>query len=698
MVFKKEWKIRMPQYSGKELYYAPVNQPTLIPDGLTYLDGDSFHSLAGEQVDCARSQSSHELLGDPERELNPRSWALIGASSASMISSLESVPRNGTYWDGELHGPPSPVAKGAPLKCHYCGQCFFRYQDFSFHMELHLRQITNAKARIAALSTPSRPAYPASPPSPGSSYSSGSISPPTNVSSAAVGQEQYKCDQCEKTFSVPARLARHYRIHTGEKPYSCEICHKSFSVKENLSVHRRIHTNERPYKCDTCGKSFEHSGKLHRHVRIHTGERPHQCNICNKTFIQSGQLVIHRRTHTGEKPYQCQVCTKGFTCSKQLKVHMRTHTGEKPYKCNICGKAFGYNHVLKLHQVSHFGEKIYKCTLCKETFNSKKKMEMHIRTHDESETQYPSQTPGTASSYLQRRSAHTRTAPPSAPWDIPPEMDHSSGQFHRQFSQGREEPHPYGAGMHGRDQQPVYGYPQAYSSLMRVEDVGPQVPDSSFTTPHTGPTGSMPAKPRSASVVSWTDSGFHSPSHDMDSELETRRSSPPEAGPVPITCVPIEKLKEQYHRQTTLEPREFRPQGDLSVVKAPSTPNLLRSFRLTKSLDHPIDLATSDRARIPPRAESVPVPAAEGDLTRGELIHYLRNFGYMKRTEDGLEDVLPTTTEAPQLKVELSPRLEEWIDEEAKVEIKAEPANIIEDLIETYKLPLRKRKYALAQS
>ncbi|XP_034936811.1 Krueppel homolog 1-like [Chelonus insularis] len=207
------------------------------------------------------------------------------------------------------------------------------------------------------------------------------------------GEDPYRCNICSKTFAVPARLTRHYRTHTGEKPYQCEYCNKSFSVKENLSVHRRIHTKERPYKCDVCERAFEHSGKLHRHMRIHTGERPHKCSVCAKTFIQSGQLVIHMRTHTGEKPYVCKACGKGFTCSKQLKVHTRTHTGEKPYTCDICGKSFGYNHVLKLHQVAHYGEKVYKCTLCHETFNSKKTMELHIKTHSDSSSTSPRDSP-----------------------------------------------------------------------------------------------------------------------------------------------------------------------------------------------------------------------------------------------------------------------------------------------------------------
>ncbi|XP_042239456.1 zinc finger protein 358-like [Homarus americanus] len=277
-----------------------------------------------------------------------------------------------------------------------------------------------------------------------------------------VGTEPpYQCKICGKGFAIPARLARHHRVHTGEKPFKCEFCEKTFSVKENLNVHRRIHTKERPYKCNICDRSFEHSGKLHRHMRTHTGERPHKCEVCGKTFVQSGQLVIHMRAHTGEKPYTCEYCQKGFTCSKQLKVHIRTHTGEKPYECDVCGKTFGYNHVLKMHKMSHLGEKLYKCTLCEEFFNSRKTLDRHIRDHGNAERPSRKQQPAplqdipwkpsplsAASDVLEGRDSNNSNSPPtnSSPASVSWDSDSMDQQLpFRELRRASEGPSATGA-------------------------------------------------------------------------------------------------------------------------------------------------------------------------------------------------------------------------------------------------------------
>ena len=53
-------------------------------------------------------------------------------------------------------------------------------------------------------------------------------------------------------------MKRHSIIHIGEKTYKCENCDKAFSVLSILTSHRRIHTGEKPYKCKDCDKAFSH--------------------------------------------------------------------------------------------------------------------------------------------------------------------------------------------------------------------------------------------------------------------------------------------------------------------------------------------------------------------------------------------------------------------------------------------------------
>ena len=85
-------------------------------------------------------------------------------------------------------------------------------------------------------------------------------------------------------------------LHTGKKAFRCEVCEKNFTVKGNLKQHMLTHTKVKAHECDICKKKFSHKSNLVSHFRIHLGEQPYGCAECEKWFTEISSRNRHLRT------------------------------------------------------------------------------------------------------------------------------------------------------------------------------------------------------------------------------------------------------------------------------------------------------------------------------------------------------------------------------------------------------------------
>ncbi|XP_055246756.1 ras-responsive element-binding protein 1 isoform X4 [Gorilla gorilla gorilla] len=60
--------------------------------------------------------------------------------------------------------------------------------------------------------------------------------------------QKITCPHCPRVFPWASSLQRHMLTHTGERPYKCQTCERTFTLKHSLVRHQRIHQKARHAK------------------------------------------------------------------------------------------------------------------------------------------------------------------------------------------------------------------------------------------------------------------------------------------------------------------------------------------------------------------------------------------------------------------------------------------------------------------
>ena len=84
---------------------------------------------------------------------------------------------------------------------------------------------------------------------------------------------------------------------------------QSGSLKKHIII---IQVGQGNYKCNYCGKTFSQSGSLNLHTKtIHERKINHKGKFCEKLFSTTGNLKTHiKMIHEGNKDQNCEICSK----------------------------------------------------------------------------------------------------------------------------------------------------------------------------------------------------------------------------------------------------------------------------------------------------------------------------------------------------------------------------------------------------
>nr|XP_054348756.1 ras-responsive element-binding protein 1 isoform X3 [Pongo pygmaeus] len=112
--------------------------------------------------------------------------------------------------------------------------------------------------------------------------------------------QKITCPHCPRVFPWASSLQRHMLTHTGERPYKCQTCERTFTLKHSLVRHQRIHQKARHAKHHGRDSDKEERGEEDsENESTHSGNNPVSENEAELAPNANNHMAVTRSRKEG---------------------------------------------------------------------------------------------------------------------------------------------------------------------------------------------------------------------------------------------------------------------------------------------------------------------------------------------------------------------------------------------------------------
>ncbi|XP_078393266.1 zinc finger and BTB domain-containing protein 38-like [Cetorhinus maximus] len=315
----------------------------------------------------------------------------------------ESAPLNGLFQADFLKGAaqdPTEEANEAAKRLYTLSTVAFRGLGFSVEDSAN-SSAPSAKEPVVALAGPDAAWAPLPVSgSPEEEAESTKAAPADAAAAANYPPSLLPCGLCARSFSTPAALSLHGKLHRAGKALSCRYCHKPFIHVKRLHTHQML--CRRADRASSSSSSSSPEGLSSPDDREGLGgeqapgpdsTQPLELMLADggpedgvrKARALPRMDVLTEEEHfmkvvDGHLLYFCAVCERSYVTLSSLKRHANVHSWRRKYPCRYCDKVFALAEYRTKHEVWHTGERRYQCIFCWETFVTY----YNLKTHQKS--------------------------------------------------------------------------------------------------------------------------------------------------------------------------------------------------------------------------------------------------------------------------------------------------------------------------